>query len=155
MGFPTNAANGEKIYYTSQYLKKKDSRTPTVYGFHFSAGSFQETPVDTYVPKDNTGNAVDYSQGVVRINNVLWSSITGQDIYKNSNARLVRSTGVTAGGTSPKGKGERFRWPHGSEDLYYETTTDYLWCLTEHPLSSAKGKSHQDRIVFGVKLSTY
>ncbi|OGQ97798.1 MAG: hypothetical protein A2284_18615 [Deltaproteobacteria bacterium RIFOXYA12_FULL_61_11] len=153
----------DKVFITSQYVTKWElSPSPLVHGFHFINGAFTSAKPDRYWPADTPSptlklkRPVYYSQGAMRINGVIWSTITGQTDYKNSTARLVRTKSVDLNNLSePNGSATRFRWPHGSEDLYYERATDMLWSLTEHPRSSKLLEKCQDRVVFGVELSTY
>jgi hypothetical protein len=152
--------DGGQVLVAGQYLTPSMAGTPTVRSFrlHASDGGALRQPAlsleaATSVPVDTDGRAwVNYAQGTARSGGDTWSSITGQSMYERSNARLVRSTPATPGTPATA---TRYRWPYGAEDLYLERSTGYLWSLTEHPRNPTGGSPEKDRVVFGVKLSTY
>lgn len=133
--------NGAHALWTGQYQK------PTDGSGIISRFALQETgdhldtasSVTQTEPRDKRGGTVHYMQGVLRDGPRTWLSITGQQPYKGSNARLI----TWAEGDA---RGKRWRWPHGAEDLYHDAATDLMWCLMEHP-----GR----RAVFAVERSTY
>jgi hypothetical protein len=102
--------------------------------------------------------------GVYREGNKTWLSRNMAPHYKGSTCRLIIQEG--------KEPAKMWRFPHTSEDFYYEKDTDILWSCTEAPsghlfvwsamdtkaiLKNAKnvGKQPSNRIMFGVKRSSY
>ncbi|MUV03538.1 hypothetical protein GN157_07430 [Flavobacterium rakeshii] len=144
--------NGEARLWTGQYLTPDDNQTPKIYGFALNSNGQINTgqSVQQLEPQDNaTGNngPVYRVQGVYRKGQASTSLVTttGNSSYEGSTARLVRHY-------SGDGAGTRFRWPHGAEDLYYDSSTGYLWNLTEYE-SSKYGQDN--RCVFAVRYSDY
>ena len=141
-------ADGNPRLWTGQYLAPSDGQTPKIYGFPLNANGITNAQVQQLEPQDNeTGNngPVYRVQGVFRTGNTSTLAITGQSSYEGSTARLVRHY-------SGDGAGTRYRWPHGAEDLYYDSNTGYLWNLTEYE-TSKYGKDN--RCVFAVRYSDY
>ena len=102
--------------------------------------------------------------GVYREGDKVWLSRNMAPHYKASTCRLVIQEGDKPA--------EMWRFPHTSEDFYYEKDTDILWSCTEAPsghlfvwsamdtkaiLKNTKniGKKPSNRIMFGVKRSSY
>lgn len=90
-------------------------------------------------PVDNDGNAVNHMQGVFAKDGIFYFAISGKSEYYDSTSRLL----LWEYGTN---NAKRYRFPHGTEGLYYSTYYHDIWGLMEHP---------GQRAVFGVPLSTY
>lgn len=133
---------GTRLWF-GQYLT---SGSPKVTGYALDTGGQISTGTPSTVnPIDNTGTPVFRVQGVYRKGTQTFMTTTGNSTYEGSTARLVRYNDGTS-------LGSRYRWPHGSEDLYYESSTGYLWCLTEYE-TNVYGSDN--RCVFAVRLSDY
>ncbi|MBC9931483.1 hypothetical protein [Chitinophaga qingshengii] len=140
------ATPADKYLWTSQYLTDA-AATPQVFGFPVNtAGQVSTTTQPTVItPIDNDSGHVYGIQGVFRAGSKTFMTTTGNSSYLGSTARLVRYNDGTTAGT-------RYRWPHGAEDLFRDTTTGYLWNLTEYETA----KYGQDnRVVFAVRLADY
>lgn len=132
--------------WVGQYLAEADAERSAVTGLALGAdGKLGDRATTRVYPKDTGGAYAHRMQGVFRRNGQTWMSITGQSRYEGSTARLALYE-------DGKSEGQRWRWPQGAEDLYYEDATDTLWCLTEFSDSLV---TQRGRCVFGVKLSTY
>jgi len=140
------ATASDKFLWTGQYITSDETATPTVYGFGVNtSGVVSTAQPQVIVPIDNTSGNVYGMQGVYRSGTKTFMTITGTSSYEGSTARLVRyNDGTTAG--------SRYRWPHGAEDLYFDSTTGYLWNLTEY---ETQKYGEDNRCVFAVRLSDY
>lgn len=135
-----------RTMWVGQYLAEADAERSAVTGLPIRAdGTLGPQATTRVYPKDTGGAYAHRMQGVFRRNGQTWMSITGQSRYEGSTARLA----LYEDGRS---EGQRWRWPQGAEDLYYEDATDTLWCLTEFSDSLV---TQRGRCVFGVKLGTY
>ena len=141
------ATSSDKMLWTGQYIESTSTTVPKVYGFHLnSGGQILTTPApEVITPIDNDNGNVNGIQGVYRAGSQTFMTTTGNSSYEGSTARLVRYNDGAAAGT-------RYRWPHGAEDLYYESGTGYLWNLTEYETSKY---GSDNRCVFAVKLGDY
>ena len=144
--------DGEARLWTGQYLDQSDNQIPKIYGFALNSSGqiITSQTVQQLEPQDNESGdngPVYHAQGVYRRGQTGTSILTttGNSSYEGSTARLVRHY-------SGDGAGTRYRWPHGAEDLYYDSSTGYLWNLTEYETS----KYGQDnRCVFAVRYTDY
>jgi hypothetical protein len=137
----------EKRLFTGQYVTAATGGSPKIYGFPISTTGAVTTgaSAEVFTPLDADGTAAYNMQGAYRTLGKNFITITGQSSYLGSTARLLRFNDGSA-------TGSRYRWPHGAEDLYLETSTGYLWNLTEYETS----KYGQDnRCVFAVRLADY
>jgi hypothetical protein len=117
-----------------------------VFGFGINISVVVSTAQPQIVtPIDNTNGYVYGMQGVYRCGAKTFMTTTGNSSYEGSTARLVRYNDGTAAGT-------RYRWPHGAEDLYYNSATGYLWNLTEY---ETQKYGQDNRCVFVVRLIDY
>jgi hypothetical protein len=129
--------------WTGQYLTGATD-APKLYGYQINAAGTVSGPPTIASPKDDTGDPVLNMQGAYRGGTQTFMTKTGNSSYEGSTARLVKYIDGAATGT-------RYRWPHGAEDLFLDSS-GLLWNLTEYETS----KYGQDnRTVFCVKLSTY
>jgi hypothetical protein len=136
-------ASGRTLW-TGQYLTKSEKRVPRLFGWPLrSDGHIDTRRAAVERTPDDSGRRASNMQGACRAKGATWLSVTGRSTHQRSTARLI--------GQQPGRKGVRWRWPHGAEDLYFEAETGTLWCLTEY----AAGESSGERVVFGVRLSTY
>lgn len=135
--------NGRCLW-AGQYLKKSVDADPILFGWKLTpVGAIDMTvPVETFVPNDK-GARVYNIQGAYRAGGATWMSVTARSKYKRSEARLITQ--------AASANGLRWRWPHGTEDLYLEADTNTLWCLTEFSQNESSG----ERFVFGVDFATY
>jgi hypothetical protein len=143
----TGATASDKMLWTGQYIESTETAVPKVYGFHLNtSGQIVTSPQpEVITPIDNDNTNVNGIQGVFRAGTKTFMTTTGNSSYEGSTARLVRYNDGAAAGV-------RYRWPHGTEDLYLEQSTGYLWNLTEYET----GKYGTDnRCVFAVRLSDY
>ena len=140
------ATASDKYFWTGQYVTSDESTIPKVFGFGVNTSGVVSTAQPTIItPIDNTSGHVYGMQGVYRTGSKTFMTITGTSSYEGSTARLVRyNDGTTAG--------SRYRWPHGAEDLYYDSATGYLWNLTEY---ETQKYGEDNRCVFAVRLSDY
>jgi hypothetical protein len=154
--FSTIQVNDEGTqFWTGQYYagSADASIVPQVFGFPVDAnGMLQNTGIVAVTPKNSlfTSSHAHGIQGVFRKGNRTWLSCTGSpsDSY-GSNARLAR---YTDGADDTV----RYRWPYGSESLYYESQYGYLWSLTEfEPNAGAQNGSQVNRCIFAVDFSKY
>jgi hypothetical protein len=154
--FSTIQVNDEGTqFWTGQYYagSADASIVPQVFGFPVDAnGMLQNTGIVAVTPKNSlfTSSHAHGIQGVFRKGNRTWLSCTGSpsDSY-GSNARLAR---YTDGADDTV----RYRWPYGSESLYYESQYNYLWSLTEfEPNAGAQNGSQVNRCIFAVDFSKY
>ena len=145
---------GDEIW-TCQYYAGSSSSSivPKIYGFPVnSSGTVQNSGIEYQVPKNSLYS--DYHahgmQGIFRKGNRTWLSCTGMPSESyGSTARLAR---YTDGATNTT----RYRWPYGAEGLFYESTYDYLWCLTEfEPNCGADNGSEVNRCIFAVHFANY
>ena len=143
----TGATAADKMLWTGQYVTQADGGNPKVYGFHLNAsGQIVTSPApEVITPIDNDNTPVHGIQGVYRAGSKTFMSTTGNSTFEGSTARLTRYNDGAAAGV-------RYRWPHGAEDLYFESATGYLWCLTEF---ETKLYGKDNRCVFAVRLSDY
>jgi hypothetical protein len=141
------ATASDKMLWTGQYRAQADGGNPKVYGFHLNAsGQIVTSPApEVITPIDNDNTPVHGIQGVYRAGSKTFMSTTGNSSYEGSTARLTRYNDGAAAGV-------RYRWPHGAEDLYFESATGYLWCLTEF---ETQLYGTDNRCVFAVRLSDY
>jgi hypothetical protein len=124
---------------------------PRVFGFSVNTSNVLTGNNQIISPKDNlTPSTPVYNvQGVFRKGSQTWLVASGKSLYENSTTRLIRYNDGDTIGT-------RYRWPHGSEGLYYDRDTSYLWCLTEfEPAAAADGNTNDARSVFAVRLTDY
>jgi hypothetical protein len=142
-------------FWTGQYSASNvaSSVVPKVYGFPInSSGTLLNSGIQYMTPKNGlfTNNHAHGIQGVFRKNSRVWISCTGMpSLSYGSDARLARYTDGASDCV-------RYRWPYGAEDLYYESSLDYLWCLTEfEPNCGAANGSQVNRCVFAVKFANY
>lgn len=140
------ATASDKFLWTGQYVTSDETTVPKVFGFGINTSGVVSTAQPTIItPIDNTSGHVYGMQGVYRTGAKTFMTITGTSSYEGSTARLVRyNDGTTAG--------SRFRWPHGAEDLYYDSATGYLWNLTEY---ETQKYGQDNRCVFAVRLTDY
>jgi len=141
------ATSTDKMLWTGQYIESSGTTVPKVYGFHLNAtGQIVTSPQpEVITPIDNDNTNVNGVQGVYRAGSKTFMTTTGNSSYEGSTARLVRyNDGATAG--------VRYRWPHGAEDLYFESATGYLWNLTEFETALYGA---DNRCVFSVRLGDY
>jgi hypothetical protein len=143
----TGATASDKMLWTGQYIESTETAVPKVYGFHLNtSGQIVTSPQpEVITPIDNDNTNVNGIQGVFRAGTKTFMTTTGNSSYEGSTARLVRYNDGAAAGV-------RYRWPHGTEDLYLEQSTGYLWNLTEY--ETAKYGT-DNRCVFAVRLSDY
>jgi hypothetical protein len=132
----------DKRLWTGQY--QTTGTIAQLFGYPISASGVVTGPPTVTDPKDDTGLAVLNMQGAYRAGAKTFMTKTGNSSFEGSTARLVKYTDGAATGT-------RYRWPHGAEDLYLDSS-GLLWNLTEYE-TSKYGKDN--RCVFAVKLSTY
>ncbi len=128
---------------TGQYLT---SGNPVLHSFIQKDDGYldlQQNP-EIISPIDKYGGPIYRVQGAFTKGGKSFIIHTGNDSYKGSTARLSKY--------EPGKTTVRYRWPHGAEDLYYDSSTDYLWCLTEYPTSKYR---RDNRSVFAVKFSKY
>ncbi|TCD11270.1 hypothetical protein EZ449_05995 [Pedobacter frigidisoli] len=124
------------------------SQTPAVSGFALNtSGQLTGAAPTAITPRDDIAGdtKVFNMQGAYRKGTQTFMSITNNSEYEGSTARFLRYNDGAA-------LGVRYRWPHGAEDLYYESATGLLWCLTE--FEKAKYGS-DNRCVFAVRLTDY
>jgi len=133
-----------RCLWTGQYLKKSVKLVPSLFGWPLQPNGHIDTSraAEAFKPDDSGGRAYNM-QGAYRAAGSTWLSVTGRPSHKRSTARLISQ--------APRRKGLRWRWPHGSEDLYLEAETGTLWSLTEFAASESSG----ERFVFGVSFPTY
>jgi hypothetical protein len=136
------ATSADKRLWTGQY--QTTGTVAQLFGYPISASGVVTGPPTVIDPKDDTGLAVLNMQGAYRARTKTFMTKTGNSSYEGSTARLVKYVDGAATGT-------RYRWPHGAEDLYLDSS-GLLWNLTEYE-TSKYGKDN--RCVFAVKLSTY
>lgn len=143
----TGTTSTDMMLWTSQYIEASETAVPKVYGFHLNAsGQIVTSPVpEVITPIDNDNTNVHGIQGVYRAGTKTFMSTTGNSSFEGSTARLTRYNDGAAAGV-------RYRWPHGAEDLYLESATGYLWCLTEY---ETEKYGTDNRSVFAVRLSDY
>jgi hypothetical protein len=132
----------DKRLWTGQY--QTSGTVAQLFGYPISASGVVTGPPTVIDPKDDTGLTVLNMQGAYRAGTKTFMTKTGNSSYEGSTARLVKYVDGAATGT-------RYRWPHGAEDLYLDSS-GLLWNLTEYE-TSKYGKDN--RCVFAVKLSTY
>jgi hypothetical protein len=138
-----SGAHGRCLW-TGQYLTKAAQRAPTLFAWPLQPDGAIDPRRAPEVFQPNDGGARAFNiQGAYRAEGATWLTVTGRPEQHGSTARLITQ--------APKQKGLRWRWPHGSEDLYLEADTQTLWCLTEYTMSESKG----ERVVFGVSFPTY
>lgn len=149
-----------------------------IYGYDLNEdGTISQAPasVETYTFKyaqiRNTGLQAatiissGFSADVLDINSVNGVYRQGDKTYftRNMAPRYESSLGrmVVKEDNSPA---IMYRWPHTSEDFYYEKDTDILWSCTETPyghyylapiVDKAADKSAGNRVMFGIKMSSY
>ena len=147
-------AEGTQIW-TCQYYagSAASSIVPKIYGFPIdSDGKLVNSGIQVITPKNSlfAGNHAHGMQGVFRKGKRTWISCTGSpSLSYGSTARLAR---YTDGADNTV----RYRWPHGSEGLYYESKYDYLWCLTEfEPNAGSNNGSSINRCIYAVKFANY
>ncbi|MFC4209779.1 hypothetical protein ACFOWA_01215 [Pedobacter lithocola] len=124
------------------------TQTPVVSGYGLDdtgqltgVGQLVVTPRDDIAGDTKVFNM----QGAYRKGSQTFMTMTNNSVYEGSTARFLRYNDGAA-------LGVRYRWPHGAEDLYYESSTGLLWCLTEFE----KAKYGTDnRCVFAVRLEDY
>lgn len=145
---------GDELW-TAQYYSgsSASSIVPKIYGFPINSnGDLLNSGISYEVPKNSlfAGNHAHGMQGIFRKGNRTWLSCTGSPSNSyGSNARLARYTDGASNTT-------RYRWPYGSESLYYEAQYDYLWSLTEYePNCGAANGSQVNRCIFAVHFSKY
>jgi hypothetical protein len=141
------ATASDRYLWTGQYITASETPVPRVFGFGINtSGQVNTTNQPAIItPVDNDDTHVHGIQGVYRTGIRTFMSTTGNSSYEGSTARLTRYNDGAA-------LGVRYRWPHGAEDLYFDSVTGYLWCLTEYETA----KYGQDnRCVFAVRLSDY
>jgi hypothetical protein len=143
---------GNEIW-TCQYFDGSSdaSIVPKIYGFPInSSGTMLNTGIEVQTPKNSlfTSSHAHGMQGIFRKGTRTWLSCTGSpSLSYGSTARLAR---YTDGDTNTT----RFRWPYGSEGLYYEPAYDYLWSLTEfEPDLNTLGQIN--RCIFAVHFANY
>jgi hypothetical protein len=136
------STTADKRLWTGQY--QTPGTVAQLFGYPISASGVVTGPPTVIDPKDDTGLAVLNMQGAYRAGNKTIMTKTGNSSYEGSTARLVKYTDGAANST-------RYRWPHGAEDLYLDSS-GLLWNLTEYE-TAKYGKDN--RCVFAVKLSTY
>ncbi|THU37093.1 hypothetical protein FAM09_19260 [Niastella caeni] len=143
----SGATSSDKMLWTGQYVEAGSTTVPKVYGFHLNAsGQIVTSPQpEVITPIDNDNTNVHGIQGVYRAGTKTFMTTTGNTSYEGSTARLTRYNDGAAAGV-------RYRWPHGTEDLYLEPATGYLWNLTEYETSKY---GEDNRCVFAVRLSDY
>jgi hypothetical protein len=143
----TGATASDKMLWTGQYIESTSTAVPKVYGFHLNAsGQIVTSPQpEVITPIDNDNTHVHGIQGVYRAGTKTFMATTGNSSYEGSTARLTRYNDGAAAGV-------RYRWPHGTEDLYLEPATGYLWNLTEY---ETQKYGVDNRCVFAVRLSDY
>jgi hypothetical protein len=143
----TGATASDKMLWTGQYIESTSTAVPKVYGFHLNAsGQIVTSPQpEVITPIDNDNTHVHGIQGVYRAGTKTFMATTGNSSYEGSTARLTRYNDGAAAGV-------RYRWPHGTEDLYLESATGYLWNLTEY---ETQKYGVDNRCVFAVRLSDY
>ncbi|MBS1565694.1 MAG: hypothetical protein JST39_15005, partial [Bacteroidetes bacterium] len=140
------ATASDKYLWTSQYITSDETATPQIFGFGVNTSGVVSTAQPTIItPIDNTNGNVYGIQGVYRSGSKSFMTTTGNSSYEGSTARLVRYNDGTTAGT-------RYRWPHGAEDLYYDSATGYLWNLTEY---ETQKYGTDNRCVFCVRLTDY
>lgn len=145
---------GDAIWTCQYYAGSADpSIVPKIYGFPInSSGTMLNSGIEYQVPKNSlfTSDHAHGMQGIFRKGNRTWLSCTGSPTESyGSTARLARYTDDATYTT-------RYRWPYGSEGLYYESTYDYLWCLTEfEPNCGALNGSEINRCIFAVHFANY
>jgi len=147
-------AEGNAIWTCQYYPGSADaSIVPKIFGFPLGAdGTMLNSGIQMATPKNSLfdGNHAHGMQGIFRKGSTTWLSCTGSPSESyGSTARLAR---YTDGDTNTV----RYRWPYGSEALYYEPTYDYLWSLTEfEPNSGAANGSAVNRCIFAVIFANY
>lgn len=141
--------------WTGQYYpgSADSSIVPKIFGFPINtSGELQNAGIQTVIPKNSlfTSDHAHGIQGVFRKGNRTWLSCTGSPSESyGSTARLAR---YTDGDTNSV----RYRWPYGSESLYFEAQYGYLWSLTEfEPNAGAQNGSQVNRCIFAVDFSKY
>ncbi|MBD0833662.1 hypothetical protein [Aestuariibaculum sediminum] len=90
-------------------------------------------------PIDTDGGYVNHMQGLFAKDGIFYFAVSGKSEYYDSTSRLL----LWEYGTQNT---KRYRFPHGTEGLYYSPYYHDLWGLMEHP---------GQRAVFGLPLSTY
>lgn len=90
-------------------------------------------------PMDTDGGNVNHMQGLFAKDGIFYFAISGKEEYYGSTSRLL----LWQYGTI---NAKRYRFPHGTEGLYYSPYYHDIWGLMEHP---------GQRAVFGLPLSTY
>jgi hypothetical protein len=142
----SGASASAKYLWTSQYKKADATTVPQMFGFPINSSGVVSGPALISTPYDNTGagDYVHYAQGAYKAGTTAFLTITGQSLYEGSTGRLVKYIdGATMG--------SRYRWPHGAEALYVDSS-NLMWCLTEYETA----KYGQDnRTVFCVRVSDY
>ena len=145
---------GTELWTAQYYAASADaSFVPKIYGFPInSSGTMLNSGIQYQVPKNSLFS--DYHahgmQGIFRKGTRTWLSCSGMPSESyGSTARLARYTDDATNTV-------RYRWPYGSESLYYESTYDYLWCLTEfEPNCGAANGSEVNRCIFAVHFANY
>jgi hypothetical protein len=100
--------------------------TPRVLSLKIDKNGWIADYGDDAFPKDSNGEPVYHVQGVFRLGDQTYLTRTSSGKYKKSHSRLV-------GHQDGDRFGKRWRWPHMTEDLYYDHSTKQLWCNTEKP----------------------
>lgn len=140
--------DGAPCLWVGRFRKISDGK-PKLFGFDLNQdGTINvAATVKEFEPRDKKGLAY-HMQGVYRSKGNTWMSVTGKSKYKNSTARLITQR-------NEADKGDRWRWPYGSEDLYLESDRGVLWCQTEYPKTPPDSTLGSDRCVFGVDFDSY
>lgn len=154
--FSTIQVNDEgNALWTAQYSSGSSSSSvvPKIYGFQIdSGGTVLNSGIEEIIPKNSLfdDDHAHGMQGVFRKGNRTWLSCSGSPSESyGSKARLARYTDGASNTV-------RYRWPYGSESLYYEAEYDYLWSLTEwEPNAGADNGSEVNRCIFAVHFSEY
>ncbi len=143
---------------------KTDPATVEGYLYKYAKISNAVSKAGAKLTTGDTKLDINSVNGVYREGNKVWLSRNMAPHHKKSTCRLVIQEG--------KAPARMWRYPHTSEDLYYEKDTDILWSCTEAPsghafvwlaldakdlLKNTKniGKKPSNRIMFGVKRSSY
>ncbi|MEH0157971.1 hypothetical protein V6R21_28140 [Limibacter armeniacum] len=128
---------------TGQYLT---SGSPVINSFYVDSNGDIDTSIapEIIAPEDKYEGPVYRVQGAFTRYGKSFLIHTGNSSYEGSTARLSKAV---EGSTTV-----RYRWPHGAEDLYYESSTGLLWNVTEYPTSKY---GTDNRCVFAVKLEDY
>lgn len=143
VSFSYGSSSSDIRVVTGQYLAEG---SPKMYSYKLNPNGSIKTNLQPEIisPIDKYGGPIYRVQGVFTKDNKKYLIHTGNSWYEGSTARLSRYQ-------SGK-KTVRYRWPHGAEDLYYESSTGLLWNCTEYPTSKY---NKDNRCVFAVKLSNY